>query len=293
MTFLGTGAMIPNEKRGHPAFLLTYKEENILIDCGEGTQIQFRKAKLNPCRVTKILITHWHGDHTFGLPGLLRTLETSGYKNKMYIYGPKGLKRHMEEMFTAFGEITEFKIEVIEVSGRLFENQDFYLEAEKMIHVQPCNAYNFIEKDKLRIDKKKLAKIKISNSPVLGKLKQGKDIIINGKKINYKSVTYLQNGRKVSIVLDTLFDDKIVKFARNSDLLICEATYLDEAELAKAYYHLTVSDAVRIAKLSKSKKLVLIHMSQRHSLNEKKFLDLAKKAFKNTEIGRDLMRFEI
>ena len=85
MTFLGTGAMIPNEKRGHPAFLLTYKEENILIDCGEGTQIQFRKAKLNPCRVTKILITHWHGDHTFGLPGLLRTLETSGYKNKMYI----------------------------------------------------------------------------------------------------------------------------------------------------------------------------------------------------------------
>ena len=266
----------------------------MLFDCGEGIQRQFRKARINPCRITRLFITHWHGDHVLGIPGLLQTLALNDYSKTLKIYGPKGTKEYLSKMMETFARTWRVSIDISEVSaGNIIETEDFIVGAENAKHNISCLAYNFAEKDKLRIDKKKLAKIKISNSPVLGKLKQGKDIIINGKKINYKSVTYLQNGRKVSIVLDTLFDDKIVKFARNSDLLICEATYLDEAELAKAYYHLTVSDAVRIAKLSKSKKLVLIHMSQRHSLNEKKFLDLAKKAFKNTEIGRDLMRFEI
>ena len=139
--FLGTGSMIPSPRRGHPAFLLVYGGENILVDCGEGTQTQFRRAKLNPCKITRILITHWHGDHTFGLPGLLRTLSTSGYVKKLEIYGPSGFKRHMDDMFKAFGKIDEFEIEVKEVSGKFFENSDFYLEAERMIHVQPCNAY--------------------------------------------------------------------------------------------------------------------------------------------------------
>src|SRR3970040_735622 len=129
ITFLGTGSMIPDEKRGHPAFLLTYKGENILVDCGEGTQIQFRKAKLNPCKITRILITHWHGDHTFGLPGLLRTLSTFGYNKKLFIYGPRGIKKHLNEMFTAFGRINEFEIRIEEVSGKFLETRDFYLEA--------------------------------------------------------------------------------------------------------------------------------------------------------------------
>jgi len=289
MTFLGTGAMIPNEKRGHPAFLLTYKEENILIDCGEGTQIQFRKAKLNPCRVTKILITHWHGDHTFGLPGLLRTLETSGYKNKMYIYGPKGLKRHMEEMFTAFGEITEFKIEVIEVSGRLFENQDFYLEAEKMIHVQPCNAYSFILKDKTRIDKVKMKKLKLPEGKHIQELKLGKDIIIEGKKFKAKDLIFKEKGKKISIILDTLMNNNTISLAKDSDLLVCEASFgKDQANLAMEYKHLTAEQAGQIAKKAGVKKLVLAHLSQRYDKDPGKILSEAKKIFKNVHLAKDL-----
>src|SRR3989304_4750110 len=138
ITFLGTGSMIPDEKRGHPAFLISHKTENILVDCGEGTQVQFRKAKLNPCKITRILITHWHGDHTFGLPGLLRTLATSGYNKKLVIYGPRGLRKHFDEMFFAFGGINEFPIEIKEVSGKFLETPEFYIEAESMVHVQPC-----------------------------------------------------------------------------------------------------------------------------------------------------------
>ena len=83
---LGTSAQIPSPNRNHTSILLTYKEENILVDCGEGTQVQFRKAKLNPGKITRILITHIHGDHTFGLPGLLNTLSFSEYKKTLHIY---------------------------------------------------------------------------------------------------------------------------------------------------------------------------------------------------------------
>ena len=89
ITFLGTSGSVPSAMKNHPAILLTYQGENILIDCGEGTQRQFRKAKLNPCKINRILITHWHTDHILGLPGLIKTLALSGYKKQLYIYGPR------------------------------------------------------------------------------------------------------------------------------------------------------------------------------------------------------------
>jgi ribonuclease Z len=289
ITFLGTGGMIPDERRNHPAFLLTSQTENILVDCGEGTQIQFRKAKLNPCKITKILITHWHGDHTFGLPGLLRTLSTSGYNKKLYIYGPRGFKRHMNEMFKAFGEINEFEIQVKEVSGKFFENDDFYLTAESMIHVQPCNAYSFILKGKKRIDKSKLRKYKIKPGKHLQKLKQGKGISYQGKRYKAKDLTFSEKEKKVSFVLDTLMNNKIVGFAKNSDVLVCESTFSDELEnKAKEYKHLTSTQAAGIAKKSKSKELYLVHVSQRYSRDNKKILNEAKKIFPRSQIPRDL-----
>jgi len=288
-TFLGTGSMIPNETRGHPAFLLAYKEENILIDCGEGTQVQFRKAKLNPCKITRILITHWHGDHTFGLPGLLRTLETSGYNKKMIIYGPKGLKKHMDEMFVAFGSIDKFPIQVLEVSGKFFENQDFYLEANKMIHVQPCNAYTFFLKSRLRMDKRKMKKLKISPGKHIQDLKLGKDIVFFGKKFRSKDLVFEEEPKKISIILDTVMNDNTVSLAKDSDLLICESTFgKDQSHLAKEYQHLTSTQAGEIAKKAKVRKLVLTHLSDRYSKNPKILLNEAKKVFKNTILANDL-----
>jgi len=289
ITFLGTGGMIPDEKRNHPAFLLTSQTENILVDCGEGTQIQFRRAKLNPCKITKILITHWHGDHTFGLPGLLRTLATSGYNKRLYIYGPRGFKKHMNEMFKAFGAVTEFEIKVKEVSGKFFENEDFYLEAESMVHVQPCNAYSFVLKGRKRIDKSKLKKYRIKPGKHLQKLKQGKGISHLGKKYRAKDLTFTEKGKKVSFVLDTVMNNKIVSFVKNSDVLICESTFDSSLkDKAKEYKHLTSKQAGEIAKKSKAKELYLVHISQRYSKDNKKILNEAKKIFKKTHIPKDL-----
>src|SRR3989344_1806169 len=128
VTFLGTSNAIPTVKRSHTAILLQYKNENILIDCGEGTQRQFSIAKLSPSKLTRILLTHWHGDHVLGLPGLFQTLAMNDYKKTLKLYIPKGTKRYVD----LISEIFKIKInlEVIEASGKFFETEEFYLEAK-------------------------------------------------------------------------------------------------------------------------------------------------------------------
>ena len=293
VTFLGTGQAIPTRKRNHTAILLTYKSENMLVDCGEGTQRQFRKANINPCKLTKILITHWHGDHILGLPGLLQTLALNNYNRTLEIYIPKGTKHFMDLMFRLFVFQGKIKYKIEEVEGKFFENSDFVLEAEKMEHGTPCLAYSFTEKEKLRIDKNKLEKLGVKGK-LISELAKGKDIVWNSKKIKASQITYRQESRKISFILDTKINPNCEKIAKDSDLLICESTYTEkEADKAGEYKHLTAKQAGEIAKKSKSKKLILTHLSQRYENKEKLILAEARKVFKNTEIAEDLMKTEI
>ncbi len=293
--FLGTSAQIPSAKRNHSSILLVYEGENILVDCGEGTQRQFRIAKLNPGKITRLLITHWHSDHVLGIPGLLSTLALSGYNKTLYIYGPKGTTEFMRDLLKVFNFQKEYKIVVEETSGgKFFENENFYLEAEKMQHGIPTNAYSFVVKDTLRLDKKKIEKSKLPSGPLLGKLKEGKDITFNGKKYKAKDFVYEQKGKKVSIVLDTVMNDKVIPFVKDSDVLICESSFSSEnKEEAKEHMHLTSEQCGEIAKKSKSKKLYLTHISQRYDNNLRSVLLDAKKSFKNTLIAEDFDQFEI
>ena len=115
ITFLGTSSTVPTAERNHSAVLLKYKEENILIDCGEGTQRQFRKAKINPCKTTRLLLTHLHGDHTLGIPGLFQTLNMNNYKKTLQIYGPKGTKKFTKELISPFIPVNRIKAKVYDV----------------------------------------------------------------------------------------------------------------------------------------------------------------------------------
>ncbi len=294
LTFLGTSDSIPSAERNPTSILLTYKGENILVDCGEGTQRQFRKAKLNPCKVTRILITHWHGDHVLGLPGLLQTLALSGYHKTLFIYGPRGTKQFMKNLFKTFVFKQEGKIKIEEVDGKFFETDDFYIEAKKMTHGTPCNAYSFVKKGKLRIDRDKLKKSKLPSGPLLKKLKDGKNITYKGKKYLAKNLTFQEGSKKISFVFDTSLNKFIVPFVKDSDLLISESTFNSELEeKARKHNHLTAKQAAEIAKKSKSKKLVLTHISQRYEKEPKKILDDAKKIFKNSSIAKDLDVVEI
>lgn len=294
ITFLGTSDAIPTAKRNHTSILLNYNEENILVDCGEGTQRQFRKARLNPCKVTRILITHWHGDHVLGIPGLLQTLGLSGYNKTLFIYGPKGTKTFMRNLLNTFVFTGKYPIKVEEVRGKFFETKHFFLEAKEMTHGVPCNAYVFVKKGQVRIDKKCLKKSKLPSGPLLKELKKGKNITHEGKKYLAKNLTFKEDDKKISVVLDTSFNNKIVPFVKDSDLLICESNFSSELkEKAEEHNHLTARQAGEIAKNSKTKKLILTHIGQRYSNTSKEVLNDAVKIFKNSFLVKDLDSLEI
>lgn len=296
LTFLGTSASIPTSKRNSTGILLNYKSENILIDCGEGIQRQIRKAKLNPCKISKILITHWHGDHVLGLPGLFQTLTLNECNHKIDIFGPKGIKNSIGMLTKIFSLDFKFQSNTKEVleKGIFFENDDFYLEAEKMEHGVSVNAYNFVVKDKLRIDKDKLKKFKIPAGKHLLPLSQGENIEYNGKKYPFKDLTYIEKGKKISIVLDTKNNSKIIPFVQGADLFICESSFSDsDIESAKDHLHMTSGEAGEIAKKAKVKKLILTHISQRYENKLEVLLEDAKKNFKKVIIAKDLNNFEI
>lgn len=292
--FLGSGSAVPTARKNHPGVFIRYKNENILLDCGEGIQRQFRKAHLNPCKLTRIFISHWHGDHVLGIPGLLYTLALNGYNKKLEIYGPHGTKVFVKKMMDLFISQNKIEYEAIELTGgRKIDFGEFVIETLELRHGARCLAYNFIEKDRTRIDKKKLAKLKIGNVPELKKLLLGKNIVVNGKKIKAKDLTYVEKGKKISFVLDTLYNSKISNFVKGADLLICESTYLDEEELAKEHKHMTMIQATAIAKKAHVNRLILMHLSQRYEKTEKHFLKEARKRFKNVEIANDLDKVEI
>lgn len=295
INFLGTGSAVPTKRRNHPAVLLTYKDENILFDCGEGTQKQFRIAELNPCKLTRIFISHWHGDHVFGLPGLLQTLMLNNYPRILQIYGPRGTKRFMEAYNALFvGKQDQLKIQIHEISsGKIVDEKEFEISAKEMQHDAPCLAYSFKIKEKTRIDKAKLKKLKIpQNNPLLGDLARGKTIEFEGKKIDGKKFVYKEEPRKFTYIIDTKTNPDAIEFAKESDVLICESTYAsEEIQEAKEYSHMTSTQAAEIAKKSKSKKLFLMHLSQRYE-NPKQILEEANKIFKGTKVAEDFDKVE-
>lgn len=295
ITFLGTSQAIPTAKRNHTAILMKYNNENILIDCGEGTQRQFRKAHINPCKITRFLITHWHGDHILGIPGLFQTLLLNGYNKTMYIYGPRGTKHYMKKILDLLVPYNKIPLVIKEVSkGKVLETKDFIIESQPMKHSNPCNAYSFTEKQKIRLNKKKIAKLKIKDPKKLGQLAKGKNIKLGNKTILAKNITYKTQPKKVTFILDTAINPNCHKLAKDSDTIIAEAVYLNkEANLAALHEHLTAEQAAQIAAKAKAKNLYLAHLSQRYDGNEKLISNEAKKKFKNTIIAEDLMEIKV
>ncbi|MBM3200055.1 ribonuclease Z [Candidatus Woesearchaeota archaeon] len=295
LTFLGTASMVPTKERNHVAALLTYDGENILIDCGEGTQRQLRIAEVSPTKISKILISHWHGDHVLGLPGLMYSLAACEYNDTLKIYGPKGAKEFMHHLMKGFAYKDQISYEVIEVGdGVFFENKEFKLEAKALTHTAPCLGFAFIEKDKRNIDVDYLKKNHdLSKHPILKDLQAGKDITWKGKVIKADKATRVTKGKKVSFVSDTAYCQAAVDLCKDADLVVCEATYLADLEdKAEEYRHLTASMAADIAKKAKAKRLVLTHFSQRYR-SVKEIESEAKKVFKNSSCAEDFLSFEV
>ena len=288
--FLGTSSMVPTKDRNHSATLILYKDEGILIDVGEGTQRQLKYAGIRPAKITKVLITHWHGDHVFGLPGLIQTLGASEYEGTLKIYGPKDTKKWFERVMNAFVLTDKVETEVYEVEeGAFFENKEYRLISMPLHHSTPCVGYRFEECDTRKMDINKIRALKVPDGPQIGKLQEGHSIKVDGKLIKPDDVSKIKKGRTIAFIADTGMTNNAVRLAKDADLLISEATHtMEHEEKAKLYKHLTAQQAALIASNANAKKLVLNHFSQRYKTTDA-ILEEAKMIFPNTTVARDLM----
>ncbi len=295
ITFLGTSGMQPTKERALPSIHLAYRDENILLDCGEGTQRQMRIAGLKPTKLTKILITHNHADHLLGLAGLLRNLAANEFTGNLEIYAPKPIDVYLKNLIncTVPSQI-KFNIKLIFTHpGIIFENNFFKIEASRLKHTTECFGYSIIEKDKRKMNLTYLKKFNLTQHPVLGKLQKGEDIVWEGKKITAAKATTVVKGKKLTYTTDTALCKEAIELAKDADLLISESTFADEQQQeATEYLHMTASNSAEIAKKAKAKQLILTHISQRYkdsSILQKE----AKKIFKNVKVAEDFMKVEI
>ena len=292
--FLGTSCAVPTKDRNHNTFLLAYRDEGILFDCGENSQRQLRIAGIKPTKITRILISHLHGDHIFGLPGIIYTLGLSEYNKKLIIYGPKGIKKFVNLMINSTMDNARISVDVREISpGKFYDGKWFKLEAKKLAHGPYTLGFSFIEKDRRRINLDYVKKLGIPEGPLLGKLQNGKNITFKEKIISADKATTVVKGKKISYIADTRTCKSAYDLAKNSDLLIAASTYSSkDQDKAEKHKHLTAKEAGLIASQSNVKQLVLTHFSQRYKDIHELEKD-ARDVFDNSIAAKDFMKFNL
>ncbi len=290
ITFLGTSGSVPQKDKNFASAVLAYRGDLLLFDCPEGTQRQLMNSEHSLMGIDNIFISHMHADHFLGLFGWISTMTLNQRKNKLTIWSPKGgsekIKKIMREVI-----YPSFEIEYKEITKRkLIENEFFEISAFPLKHEIPCFGFKFKENDKLgEFNRKKAEKLGIPVGPLYSKLAKGESVKVNGKIFKPKDVmdyTKKREGRKIVFVSDTRPTSEAVKEAKGAELLVHEATFLDEQkEKAIEAMHTTVGEACEIAKKAGVKKLALFHFSARNN-DDSIILAEAKKAFHNSIVPK-------
>lgn len=289
--------MVPTKERNVSAVFVQYKNQGLLFDCGEGTQRQMNIAGIKRTHVTKVLLSHWHGDHVGGLIGLLQTIGNEEMTPRLEIYGPVGTKQRMENLLKTcqFDLSVDIVIKELKPTKKetFCETEDFFLECAQVDHKVSCIGYTLGEKDKRKINMEYLKKKGIPEGPHLRTLQEGKPITWKGKKIAVEKATFLQTGKKIAYVIDTIPCTNAVLLAQDADVLICESTFASALkEKADEYKHMTAKDAALLAQQANVKKLVLTHFSQRYKTTQEIEED-AKTYFPNVVCAYDFMKVNV
>ncbi|MBX3164621.1 MAG: ribonuclease Z [Bacteroidetes bacterium] len=299
LLILGSSSASPTSERNPSAQLLNICQRYCLIDCGEATQIQLRRFKARFQNIDHIFISHLHGDHFFGLPGLIGSMSLLGRKQALTIYCPKELKDIIEVINQHSETLLNFQINWVFTNNRglnlIFEDDKIEVYSFPLKHRIYCTGFLFKEKPLPRkIDKYKLETLNISTADIL-KLKSGFDVVNeNGELIKNEDATLSPPPpRSYAYCSDTVFDQNIVEYIKNVDLLYHESTFLDEhKERAKKTFHSTARQAAQIAKSANAKQLLLGHFSARYNkLND--FLKEAGDVFENCELAIDGKKINI
>ncbi|HIE19320.1 TPA: ribonuclease Z [Candidatus Bathyarchaeota archaeon] len=297
ITFLGTAASIPTSTRALSAVGLKREGELFLFDCGEGTQRQMITAKIGFNRKTRIFITHMHGDHILGLPGLLQTMSLLGRDKPLQIYGPQGIVEFIDAIKRTVRFSLKFPVEVYEIEdGFVCQEKEYEIYSAWAEHSVPSLAYAFIEKPRPgRFNPERAISLGVPKGPLWSQLQRGEDVKLpDGRTVKPRDVLGPPRiGRKIVYVGDTKPSRVIADFAFGANVLIHEATFADDlAERAEEDLHSTPSGAALVAKKAEVKLLVLTHISARYG-DTKVLLEEAKKIFPNVLVAEDFMKIDV
>ncbi|MCY0882454.1 MAG: ribonuclease Z [Acidianus infernus] len=277
--FIGTGGGAPS-KRGLPAFLVRRQGFNLLLDCGEGTQITMINHGLNIMAINLIAITHLHADHVLGLPSLIQTMGMYSRKEKLYIIG--NVKDLLNKVFEETYFEPPFKIEYVDI----YEDNELKITPFKTCHTVKSQGYLIEEKDRKNIDIERLTREGIKDWRIIRQLKAGKEVIFNGKKLNPEDYLITKKGIRIAYTGDTAICDSVINSVKGVDLLIHDSTFLDDIN-AKEYGHSTVTDAATVAKEAGVKRLALVHISGRYK-DAKIMEEIARRTFWKSFLPDDL-----
>lgn len=289
---LGTSAQQPTRRRNHGAYLLRLNGEGLLFDPGEGTQRQFIFAEIAPPCVTRIFVSHFHGDHCLGLGSMLMRLNLDKVSHPIHCYYPASGKKYFDRL--RYGTMYHETIEVIEhpidQEGIVHQDDAFTIEARFMKHGVHNIAYRVTEPDERKFDKAKIQSLGLQGL-MIKQLQDKGSLSLQGQKIHLDDVSYMRKGDSFVALFDTKKCPAAVEIAQGATMLLSEATYLDEhKELASKHLHLTAKQAAEIAQEAKARQLILTHYSARYHDTSAHELE-ARAVFPNTHAAEDFSRF--
>ena len=285
------------------ALRLPQRAEVWLFDCGEGTQHQFQKSDLKSSQVRRVFVTHMHGDHIFGLPGFLASCGMAGTgQQPIDIYGPPDLAKYLEACRRYSKTHSSYPIQVhITETGKVYEDDDYIVTAERLKHRIPAHGYRVVEKDRTgHFDVKRAATLGIPPGPLYGQLKRGEVVTLSdGRKVNGSDLCGPTiEGRKFVYCTDTVFCENAIVLADRADVLIHEATFAhQDADLAYQRMHSTSTMAAQVALAAQAKQLIMTHFSPRYApgnaLGLDNLLSEAQAIFPNTMMAKDFLTYDI
>ena len=297
LTILGNNSAIPAHGRNPTAQVLQTQDENYLIDCGEGTQVQLSKYKIKKSKINKIFISHLHGDHYFGLIGLVTSMGLSGRVSDLHIYGPAMLEQIIQIHLDAATTTLPYKIyfHIVNKETEIANDKRITVKAFKVNHRIECYGFKFTEIKNPRKIVPELVKNYEIPEAYYGELQKGKNYTTKrGTIINNEDVTIAADiAKSYAFCADTLYDESIAEKVSGVDLIYHETTYLKDLEQRAAErFHSTTTQAANIAKLAKAKKLIIGHFSSKYDALDS-FLEETKEVFENTELAIEGACFKI
>jgi ribonuclease Z len=304
ITFLGTSSGVPTRSRNvsSVALRLPQRAEVWLFDCGEGTQHQLLRSEIRSSQIRRIFITHMHGDHIFGLMGLLASCGLAGSAQAIDIYGPAGLDDYIRACSKYSYTYFSNRVKVHPISpGRVYEDEEFIVSCRLLKHRVPAYGYRICEKDRPgRFNVEKATALGIPPGPIYGQLKRGETVTLpDGRRIRGSDLCgETEPGRKIAYCTDTIYCDSAVELAEDADVLIHEATFAHEdAQMAFESLHSTSTMAAQVALAAKVKQLIMTHFSPRYTpanpMDVKDLLAEAKAIFPNTMLAYDFLTYEV